>query len=269
VYVEPFANFLRDMVAEHAKKNRINLLYDGTGIPFIPRYSKIVEAFKIAGFHSQVIAVDAFIVKPKGREKELIREGIINSVKARYEQTGRALPWVITVYKHLRAPRSFLYAIEESAVGKISLFANDGDKDQHYLVAESFDVDYEEVDVLQEQQRNNTLCAYFKRQMMNNSQSILKNLAKNCEVKMKGLMARNPSFVEENVGYQFYSNEKGSRVLCIYNARRMVDFVEKRQLNPNASGEEGLRYKIESLAFHVDPKNKEPWMIRLQGSTVT
>ncbi|MCK5899011.1 MAG: toxin, partial [Methylococcales bacterium] len=75
-------------------------------------------------------------------------------------------------------------------------------------------------------------------------------------------------FVEKNVAYQVYGNEKGFRVLCIYNARRMVDFVEKRQLNPNASGEKGLRYKIESLAFHVDPKNKEPWMIRLQGSNV-
>jgi hypothetical protein len=50
----------------------------------------------------------------------------------------------------------------------------------------------------------------------------------------------------------------------IYNARRMVDFVEKRQLNPNASGEEGLLHKPESLAFHVDPYTKDPWMTRLQ-----
>ncbi|MCK5871661.1 MAG: zeta toxin family protein [Methylococcales bacterium] len=268
VYVEPFANFLRDMVAKHAKDNHINLLYDGTGIPFIPRYSTIIEAFKKAGFESQVIAVDAFIVKPEGREKELTREGIISSVKSRYEQTGRALPWVITVYKHLRAPRSFLYAIEEMALGKISLFANDGGINQHYLVAESFDVQFDAVEVLQKQQLNNSLCAYLKAQILSDKKSILKNLAQDDPIKIEQLMARNPNFVEKNVAYQVYGNEKGSRVLCIYNARRMVDFVEKRQLNPNASGEEGLRYKIESLAFHVDPKNKEPWMIRLQGSNV-
>ena len=54
--------------------------------------------------------------------------------------------------------------------------------------------------------------------------------------------------------------------MVIYNTRRMVDFVVKRQLNPNASGEEGLLHKHASLAFHVDPGAKEPWMIRLQDA---
>ena len=30
IYVEPFANRLRSLVAEHAKQNAINILYDGT-----------------------------------------------------------------------------------------------------------------------------------------------------------------------------------------------------------------------------------------------
>ena len=71
VYVEPFANRLRDMVAKHARESRINILYDGTGIPYNPRYSSIIENFKASGFKTQIIAVDAFIVKPKGREQEL------------------------------------------------------------------------------------------------------------------------------------------------------------------------------------------------------
>ncbi len=268
VYVEPFANLLRDLVAQHAKENRINILYDGTGIPFIPRYSSIVEQFKQAGFKSQVIAVDAFIVKPKGREQELQRPDVISSVKSRYQQTRRALPWVITVYKHLRAPRSFLHAIEESCLDKISLFANDGEKDQHYLVAESFDVSTKEVEIIQQQQKDKTLAIYLKQQIMTRNESILKNLAQNCKYKLVKLIARNPHFEEFNVAYQVYSNRNGSRVLLIYNTRRMVDFVEKRQLNSNASGEEGLRHKNESLAFHVNPKNEEPWMIRLQGSSL-
>ncbi len=37
-YVEPFANRLRQMVADHAKKSHINILYDGTSIPYSPRY---------------------------------------------------------------------------------------------------------------------------------------------------------------------------------------------------------------------------------------
>ncbi len=267
VYVEPFANLLRYLVAQHAKENRINLLYDGTGIPFIPRYLDIVEQFKQVGFKSQVIAVDAFIVKPKGREQELQREGVISSVLSRYEATGRALPWVITVYKHLRAPRSFLHAIEESSLDKISLFANDGQKDQHYLVAESFDVSTKEVEIFQDHQKQQTLAMYLKTQIETRDESILKNLAQNDTDKIESLIARNPNFEEANVAYQVYSNKNGSRILLIYNTKRMVDFVEKRQLNPNASGEKGLLYKNESLAFHVNPKNKEPWMIRLQGSS--
>ncbi len=111
IYVEPFANRLRSLVAEHAKMARINILYDGTGIPYRPRYAGIVEQFKQAGFKTHVIAVDAFIVKPEGREDELPRSAVILSVKARYEQTGRALPWVVTVDKHIRAPMSFLDAL--------------------------------------------------------------------------------------------------------------------------------------------------------------
>ncbi|MCX7900251.1 MAG: hypothetical protein N2444_09260, partial [Methylocystis sp.] len=46
----------------------------------------------------------------------------------------------------------------------------------------------------------------------------------------------------------------------------LLDYLKKRQLNPNASAPEGLLHKPESLAFDVDPLAAEPWTIRLQGS---
>ena len=112
VYVEPFANRLRQIVADHARTNRINILYDGTAIPYQPRYFNITEQFKASGFQTQVTAVDAFIVKPEGREDELVRSAVISSVKTRYQLTGRALPWVVTVDKHIRAPQEFLVALQ-------------------------------------------------------------------------------------------------------------------------------------------------------------
>jgi hypothetical protein len=266
VYVEPFANRLRSLVAEHAKKHGINILYDGTGIPYKPRYANIIEDFKHAGFHTQVTAVDAFIVKPEGREDELPRSAVINSVKTRYEQTGRALPWVVTVDKHIRAPVSFLDALEHKALEKLSLFANDGERDRHYLVAESFIFSDEEVDILQEHQRDGTLSKYLHSLSQRCDDSVLKNLANGDEVKIATLINRNPLFDESNVGYQVYSSSNENRVLVIYNARRLADFIEKRQLNPNASGEQGLLHKPENLSFHVDPLSKEPWMTRLQDS---
>lgn len=80
------------------------------------------------------------------------------------------------------------------------------------------------------------------------------------------MLSKNPGFAENNVAYLVYPNKTGNRVLLIYNIRRMVDFVEKRQLNPNASGEEGLLHKPETLAFHVDPFTSTPWLTRLQDS---
>ncbi len=266
IYVEPFAKRLRQMVSRHARKTGVNILYDGTGIPYAPRYVDIVDRFKAAGFYTQITAVDAFIVKPQGREDELPRSAVIQSVKSRYEQSGRALPWVVTVDKHIRAPGSFLTALEHQSLEKLSLFANDGEKDKHYLVAESFDVNEEAVAALQRHQLSGTLTEYLHLLMTGRDDSVLKTLANNDLDLLNALLQRNPAFNENNVAYQVYSSEKGHRILAIYNARRLVDFIEKRQLNPNASGEEGLLHSPESLAFHVDPLATKPWLTRLQDS---
>jgi putative sterol carrier protein/fido (protein-threonine AMPylation protein) len=268
VYVEPFANRLRDEVADYARTNNINLLYDGTGIPYQPRYANIVEQFKQSRFYTQITAVDAFLVKPEGREQELSRLCVIESVKARFEKTGRALPWVITVYKHVRAPRSFLYAMEDKSLDKISLFANDGEMNKHYLVAESFMFSDQELKALQNHQRNSTLTEQLKSLIRDQQDSILKTLASSKD-ELNELMARNASMAENNVGYLVSYGQETNRVLAIYNTQRLIDFVEKRQLNSNASGEEGLLHKPESMAFHVDPLSKEAWKTRLQGSSTS
>lgn len=266
VFVEPFANTLRDWVANHARVAGINLLYDGTSIPYIPRYSGIVDSFRDAGFQTLIAAVDSFIVKPRGREEELPRSAAIGSVKHRFEKTGRALPWVVAVDKHIRAPGSFLDALNHSALEKLSLFANDGERDKHYLVAESFACTDQEVRALQDHQKWGSLAEYLRSLIGYREDSTLKNLAKGNPADLEALIDRNPAFDEANVAYLIYSGKDGNRVLVVYNARRMVDFLEKGQLNPNASGEEGLLHKHGTLAFHVDPHTKEPWMIRLQDS---
>jgi len=93
----------------------------------------------------------------------------------------------------------------------------------------------------------------------------LKNLAAD-NAALDALIARNPALNEDNVGYLIYVGSETNRVLAIYHLRRLVDFVQKRQLNPNASGEDGLLHKPAALAFHVDPAARESWITRLQGS---
>ena len=268
IYVEPFANRLRHLVAEQAKKNKINLLYDGTCIPYNPRYKDIISQFHLAGFHTEITAVDAFLVKPAGREDELQRSVVAESVKDRFKTTGRALPWVVTIDKHIRAPRSFLAALEDRQLTKISLFANDGARNQHYLVAESFTFSSQQQEEINNHQRNATFSSFCKNLMLNHPESTLKNLSQNHNQKIESLMKLNPSLIEENVAYLTYGNQYGSRVLIIYNTQRIIDFIEKSQLNPNASGEKGLLHKPESLAFDVDPQGQKPWIKRLQGTRI-
>lgn len=266
VYVEPFANRLRDLVAQRALELRINILYDGTGIPYYPRYSTAIKHFQAAGFRTRIVAVDAFLVKPVGREQELSRSGVIASVKSRFQATGRALPWVVTIDKHIRSPQEFLHALEDTAVSKISLFANDGERDRHYLVAESFLLSDTDLEDLQQQQLASNLAEHLRRMIHARPDSVLKNLARNGEGELAALIERNPALSEDNVAYLIYKGSEGNRVLAIYHLRRMIDFVEKRQLNPNASGEEGLLHKPVALAFHVDPYAKDAWITRLQGT---
>ena len=266
IYIEPFANRLRDLVAEHAREHRFNILYDGTGIPYRPRYANIIKQFKDAGFHTQITAVDAFLVKPAGREQELSRSGVIGSVKSRFEATGRALPWVVTIDKHIRSPMEFLLALQDQALSKLSLFANDGDRDRHYLVAESFLLDDAEATTLQQCQLSGNLAEQLRTMIGERDDSVLKRLAVGGESELRQLIDRNPALDEDNVGYLLYRGSEGNRVLAIYHLRRLIDFVQKRQLNPNASGEEGLLHKPSTLAFHIDPAAKESWITRLQGA---
>ena len=191
----------------------------------------------------------------------------ILSVKDRFERTGRALPWVVAVDKHIRAPGAFLDALEHTALDKLALIANDGEVDRHYLVAETFSFTVAEVHRLQERQREGRLAPYLGELIRTHDDSILRNLAGSDPHRLEELLDRIPAFGEDHVAYQIYSHHHEHRVLIVYNARRMVDFLEKGQLNPNASGEEGLLHKHASLAFHIDPKTSEPWTIRLQDSS--
>jgi hypothetical protein len=121
--------------------------------------------------------------------------------------------------------------------------------------------------MLQEQQRQGGLAEFLRLQIKLREDSVLKKLAQDNPEALNAWIQRIPDFSEENVAYQIYRGSEINRVLLIYNTRRMIDFIEKRQLNPNASGDTGLLHKPAALAFHVDPYSSEAWITRLQGTT--
>ncbi len=262
--VEPFGNTLRKWVADEAKSKNINLLYDGTSIPYIgASNSGIVKSFKESGYETSMTAVDAFLVKPEGRP-ELTRATAIEGVNDRFDSKNRTLPWVVTTGKHIEMPQSFLDAIQDNNLDKISLFANDGAKGESYVVAESFDVTDSELKDLQ-QSKNDTTLAKTLRTYMDKDESVLKSVA-NGENTIDSLIKKNPRFNEENVGYMVYKSAGKNRVLAIYNTQRLTDLMNKGQLNPNASGPEGLTHKKENLSFVVQSGNKDAWQVKVGDS---
>ena len=133
-----------------------------------------------------------------------------------------------------------------------------------HIVAESYALTDTEVKELQKHQLLGSLTDHLKAYIREHVDSHLKSIAIDRHTDLDVLIAQIPHFNETNVGYQIYQRKNYNRVLLIYCAKRMVDFMEKRQLNPNASGEVGLLHKPEALAFYVDPFAKDPWLTKLQ-----
>jgi hypothetical protein len=159
-----------------------------------------------------------------------------------------------------------LDALQDQSLDKIALFANDGERDKHYLVAESYMLDDVAFRQMQEKQVECELAAYFQQLIRQRSDSVLRQLSKEQSSVLEDWIARNPVWQDDNVAYQIYRGSELNRVLLIYNTGRMVDFIEKCQLNPNASGEEGLLHKSVALTFHVEPVAKKAWLTRLYGA---
>jgi len=262
--VEPIANKLRTLVAKKARDKRINIVYDGTATPYSPRYSDEVENFAAVGYDTQVVGVDGFLVKPEGSEEKYSKPDAIDSVKSRKQRINRTLPWRIVLEKHIHSAEAFLNAIEHKETGKVSLFANDQGIDEHYLMAESFEIKKKDLEIIQGKQESGELADYFKDMIRNNEKSTIKNIAHGDSNKIEGLMARNSNFNEDNVAYQVYKKDGKTRVLCVYDAERLSLFYQKSQFNTAASSKEGLLHKTDKGSFVVQSDNPTPWQTKFE-----
>lgn len=254
--VEPFANTLREWVAIGAREKKLNLLYDGTGVVYQPRYADVVEDFKKEGYHTHVAAVDAMLVTPPGREKDFPGDDAVKRVQDRYNTIKRALPWIVVTGKHTRTPRSFIQAMEDPKLDKVSLFANDNGKGNHFLVAESFVMDNAELRALQAHQRGKHLAEHLKELSMEHKDSTLKNMTHSKE-ELAARMAKNGELMEDNVAYTSYASGGKNRVLVVYDTARYTDLMEKGLMNPHASYKEGLLQAPATVPFNIMQRVKE------------
>ncbi len=256
--VEPMANALRQWVAETARANKINVLYDGTGIPFEPRYAKIVSDFKKSGYETTICGVDTDLEKA------------IQRVGSRFEQVQRALPWIVVTGKHTRAPEAMLQAEANGKVDKMAFFSNNGEKDRHYPFMETFTVTQDDLRELQKRQRSGGLADHFRAMMRERPDSILRAMATHDGAvdmpKLDELIARNTQLHNNNTAYNAVQIGGGKfRVEAIYDVERYIAMMEKGMLNPQASHKEGLRHLPDTVTFHVPSADRvdgeRPWML--------
>lgn len=268
VAIEPFANTLRTWVANHAlnkgKPEKYNVLYDGTGIVYKPRYADVINDFKAEGFRTSVTGVDTALAKMPGRERDYPVPSVAR-VQDRFVRDKRALPWIVVTGKHTRMPRSFIEAADHKQLDKLSLFANDRGEGNHYLVTESFQLSDEKLREMQSHQRKGSLKNFLEDMAMNAPGGMLAAINKGDRGAMAAMLARNKGFREDNVAFIVYPAPDANRVLAVYNVERFVDTLEKGMMNPHASFEDGLLNKPGTMPFYkAVGRGGDPWKLSLQ-----
>ena len=231
--ITTYATELRDWVTNRALEKKVNLLYDGAGIDYKPRYSEIVAKFKDGGYHNQVVAIETNLPEA------------LNRVGSRFDKEGRTLPWRITVGKHARFPTSFLDAVKDRNLDKISLITADGKtENDNFIIAETFDRAHNGLSNLNKE-RSGGLTKLFDG-FLDSADSIKKSLP--------ALTHNNPRFNDENTSFITYPHIGGEgkdRILAVYNIDRLKQMLGKGLTNTEASSEKGLNVIPSTAPFAV------------------
>ncbi len=251
--VEPFSSALRQWIKDRALNKhprpgepvgKYNILFDGTGIPFEPRYSDIAREFKEQGFQTAAVCMDAFLVKPNGREAE-----VSDTALDRVDSRSRKLPYIVVVSKHRDVMSSFLAASKSQYIDKAVAYCSDGPKgSKPYILAETFD-----------SLANGHLESAGED---NIKQRIMAKVAGPTSIfnlinpgKSQFDFAKTvPAFSSNNLailplGAQVRGDDRKQRELAIMNVTRFIDMGEKLLFSPHASGPSNILGVQRDMAF--------------------
>lgn len=256
--VNSYATELRNQVISRALRDKVNILCDGSGIDYKGRNDKYVKRFKDAGFSTQIVAVESSY------------DAAVKRVNSRFEKSNRAMPWIMVADKHVNFAPSFLDAVADRNVDKVSLIATDGKKGEQYLIAETVDTKRKDIQNLNDVGRSKGLTFYMKA-ILDSLQSIAP-VFKNIDKKAVSDITNIPKFTDENTTFITYPSLRhgdSERVLAVYNASRLTGMMEKGLMNPYAnSPEKGLlNHTRDELSFFVStPSKKEGgWQLHIRN----
>ncbi len=246
--VNPYASELRSRVIDDALKKKLNIYCDGSGIDYKGRNDKYIRRFKEAGFDTQIVAVESSYANA------------VKRVNSRFNKDNRAMPWVMVADKHVNFAPSFLDAVADRNVDKVSLIATDRGKGEQYLIAETVNRSKPYIQHLNSKKESGLTAAM---KAILDSISSLADMFKKVDKEAVKDIAAIPKtkFTDENTTFITYPSVRHGgerRILAVYDASRLTELMEKGLMNPyaNAPAKELLDHTRNELSFFVSTPSK-------------
>jgi hypothetical protein len=248
--VHLWADTRRNWLCDMARKEHYNVIFDGSGVDYAGRYDKIVAAFSNEGYRTEVVAADCLLITPDQRrdiypipamERIMYRAGYKpDGTMLPPKEAGhyRTLPWRIAMNKHIGFPASFLAALADKHLGKLILIDNAGVEGSDKVIAESFILDDQELMTIERAE----------------GQGMLLEALQKHELLPQGSSAEELKLNE--TGYLAVRVGGVNHVLVMIDLERMVDVIEKAQLNLNAHGPSNLTLVKFIASFIIDDIDK-------------
>lgn len=238
--VHLWADMRRNWLCDAALKAGMNVIYDGSGIEYAGRYDAIIRRFADAGYQTEIIAADCMLVIAEERKSQFSSSALERVMKRAKNAKNhyRTLPWRVVMNKHIGFPKSFLSAFYHTAVRHLSLVDNAGGQERDYILAQMLSLPAAKIPALQQARAQHSLHSFITAE------------------KLWPQGANPASISEEKLDFLLCPAGEMVRVLLIIDVERMVDILEKGQLNPNAHSPQALTWLKRSASFLIDRMDK-------------
>ncbi len=248
--VHLWADTRRNWLCNIAREGNYNLVFDGSGVDYKGRYDKVVERFSRSGYYTEVVAADCLLLTPESRrarypvpalDRIMYRAGYNpdgTPLPAKKDGHYRTLPWRIAINKHIGFPYSLLAALADKHLGKIILVDNAGREGEDRVIAESFILDDRELFALESAQQEGEIIAHIHKEKLVPHGNLPSEL------------------VWESINYIAARVGGVNHVLMVIDNERMIDVIEKGQLNLNAHGPSNLTLVRSLASFVIDSIDK-------------
>lgn len=241
IILKEFAYMLFEKLSSEAMNKNINFFRDSSGIPYVGKNQKIVSNFKNAGFYTYCLVAASALYIDESRSD--IIDPVHNRIISRFHKKGRAVPWHITVNKHINHPIAQSDACLDCNLDSIVIFDTMVPKGHTHTIAESYLIDEETYNTL------------------HNSFDITKDLIAMGYLPFKTdhcgeFNYRDVSIIFLDVPCAF------KRMLVLIDYQKYVDIIQKSLLNYDARGYEELiintmPWHIPSLDFPFDSRGSD------------